>query len=473
MSMPPPDICDRARQTRDERFDGLFYTGVRSTHIFCRPICPARTPKAENIVYFPSAAAAASHGFRPCLRCRPELAPQTHASDLTIRKALAAISGSLSGGCVSVEDVARQVHVSPRHLRRLFAENLGATPIQVQQMQRLLLAKQLLSDTQLSMIDVAMASGFGSVRRFNDAFLASYGASPTRFRRANSAKLGAGLNLRLGFRPPYSFFDALEQLRPLLMPGVEFIEHRQYVRRLRTQGAPAELRVGVPDPERSELVLQASGIPLPLIQPIVGRVRRMFDLDADIQSIHTDLARAPDLLESLWTTPGRRRVIAWDPCELALLAVMRSGKQSPDRTDRQIGALLAPPSDSLLRPLLTRLRHELTTTPSPLYLRWGDGECLASLVAHFSDRADDAPLPLSAADFCRELTAVADVPLSLARWIAFHAVADTDASLDDSERKAAWRPWRAYGELHSSSKTEHLPLDRPAAVRQLYDRSVG
>src|SRR5262245_45390513 len=172
MSLPPREVCDRARRTRDARFDGIFFTGVRSTRIFCRPVCPAPTPKAHHILYFPSAAAALSEGYRPCLRCRPEVASGLRLRDETVRRAMALIADGILLQA-SIEDLAARVAVSPRHLRRLFAEKVGATPQQVFQAQRLLLAKQLLTETELPVTEVALAAGFGSVRRFNDVFRAN------------------------------------------------------------------------------------------------------------------------------------------------------------------------------------------------------------------------------------------------------------------------------------------------------------
>ena len=182
MSMPPPEVCDRARQSKDARFDGLFFTGVRSTRIFCRPVCPAPTPKPQHIVYFPSSAAASGAGFRPCLRCRPELSPGTRPADAKLARALALIGdGVLQEG--SVDELASRVALSPRHMRRLFADKLGATPLRVHQNQRLMLAKQLLSESTMPVTQVALAAGFSSLRRFNDAFKNHCGSPPTSVRR--------------------------------------------------------------------------------------------------------------------------------------------------------------------------------------------------------------------------------------------------------------------------------------------------
>jgi AraC family transcriptional regulator, regulatory protein of adaptative response / DNA-3-methyladenine glycosylase II len=231
--MPPLAVCDRARQTKDARFDGLFFTGVRSTRIYCRPVCPAPTPKPQNIVYFPSAAAAAGAGYRPCLRCRPELSPGLQPNDENVRRALALIAeGWLEEG--SVETLASRVNVSARHLRRLFIEKAGATPLQVHQAHRIAMAKQLLSDTALPITQVALAAGFASVRRFNDAFHSRCGMAPSAVRRRAAVPLADGIRLRLVYRPPFDFAATLATLHAHALPGIERVSpsfstrHRQH-----------------------------------------------------------------------------------------------------------------------------------------------------------------------------------------------------------------------------------------------------
>ena len=172
--------------TRDPALDGRIFVAVKSTGIYCRPICPARTPKPENIRFYPSAAAAQEAGFRPCLRCRPEISPDAAAwrgTENTVSRALALIGEGLLDGEAGVEALADRLGVGERQLRRLFDQHLGAPPIAVAQTRRVLFAKQLIQDTQLSMTDIAAASGFGSVRRFNDAFRKLYRRSPSELRR--------------------------------------------------------------------------------------------------------------------------------------------------------------------------------------------------------------------------------------------------------------------------------------------------
>src|SRR6202030_353475 len=186
--LPPDldwDICDRARLARDRTFDGVFFTGVRTTRIYCRPICPVRPARSENVVFFPSAAAAERAGFRPCLRCRPETAPGSPAwsgTRSTVGRAMRLINEGFLDRA-SVSDLAERLGIGPRHLLRLFLRHTGATPSEVAATRRIQAAKRLIDDTAMPVAEIAFAAGFGSVRRFNDAFRATYGPPPSSFRR--------------------------------------------------------------------------------------------------------------------------------------------------------------------------------------------------------------------------------------------------------------------------------------------------
>lgn len=221
-ALPDHRTCEQARLSRDARFDGLFFTAVTSTHIYCRPVCPAPSPKPTNVRYYATAASAEADGFRPCLRCRPELAPGNDVwprTDHIVARALRLIeSGTLAE--LSLDDLAARVGVGARQLRRLFAERIGAPPISVHTTRRLLFAKQLLTETALPVTEVALASGFRSLRRFNAAFLQANRMSPRELRRHPREAPGAALVLRLGFRPPYDFAELLAFLRTRALPGI-------------------------------------------------------------------------------------------------------------------------------------------------------------------------------------------------------------------------------------------------------------
>ena len=224
-----PDICYRALQARDPRFDGRLFVGVTSTGIYCRPICPARTPKRENCRFFPTSAAAQEAGFRACLRCRPEISPELacwRGTSNTVSRALALIAeGFLDREDGTVEALATRVGMGERQLRRLFEQHLGASPVAVAQTRRVLFAKQLIHDTRLSMAEVAMAAGFGSLRRFNDAFRTLYHRPPRELRRRKLRSApdssGAPVMLHISYRPPYDWEAMLAYLRARAIDGME------------------------------------------------------------------------------------------------------------------------------------------------------------------------------------------------------------------------------------------------------------
>ena len=211
MDTPPHEVCYRALSTCDARFDGRLFVAVATTGIYCRPICPAKTPKAENCRFFPSAAAAQGAGFRPCLRCRPEISPDAAAwrgTSNTVSRALALIAEGGFDSEAHVGALAEKLGVGERQLRRLFEKHLGAPPIAVAQTRRILFAKQLIQDSHLAMGAIAEASGFGSVRRFNDAFRKLYGKAPRELRKRKTSARYEAARVRLGYRPPYDW-DAI------------------------------------------------------------------------------------------------------------------------------------------------------------------------------------------------------------------------------------------------------------------------
>src|SRR5688572_7642345 len=232
--------CYRALQSRDARFDGHVFVACTSTGIYCRPICPARTPMFKNCRFFASAAAAQEAGFRPCLRCRPEIAPDLafwRGTANTVSRALALIAdGALDGEHSDVEALAGRLGIGGRQLRRLFQRHLGASPIAVAQTRRVLFAKQLLHETGLPMAEVALAAGFGSVRRFNETFQSLFGKPPSALRRtvraapAEATGAGTELTLRLRYRPPYDWAGMLAFLRARAIAGIEHVSDARYAR---------------------------------------------------------------------------------------------------------------------------------------------------------------------------------------------------------------------------------------------------
>jgi len=478
-------VYERARLSRDPRFDGLFFTAVRSTGIYCRPVCPAPPPRRENVDYYPSAAAAEAAGFRPCLRCRPELAPGDGAwrrGDETVARALKLIDqGFLAENPLS--GLADRVHLGERQLRRLFVERLGAAPVGVHGTRRLLFAKQLLTETALPVTEVALAAGFSSLRRFNDAFLQAYRMAPRELRRrappeAPAAGFSQPLVLRLGYRPPYDFGAMLDFLRGRALPGVETVDARSYARTIGTPGAPGWLRVGTWPRGRGgsahALKLELHGATPAQLAGIVGRVRRMFDLDADPNAIAQVLSTDPRLRPLLRKRPGLRLPSGWDGFEIAVRAVI--GQQVSVAAARTLTARLAQRhGHALATPLAPGLTHLF---PDIAALAGGDlaglglSTARAATVRGLARALLDGRVGFGAEqtldDFAAAWSALPGIGPWTAHYLALRALGHPDAfpaedlvlqkalpadgrRLSARQLRAhaeAWRPWRAYAVIH-------------------------
>jgi AraC family transcriptional regulator of adaptative response / DNA-3-methyladenine glycosylase II len=318
-------IWERARMARDPRFDGRFFIGVTSTGIYCRPICPAASPKAENVRYFASAAAAAEAGFRPCLRCRPEASPGTPAwagTPASVTRALKLIGESaLDDG--SVDDLAQRLGMGSRHLRRLFLRHLGATPVAVAQTRRVHFAKKLIDETSLPMTRIAMSAGFGSVRRFNTAFRDLYGRPPRDLRRlAPASSRGEDrYTFRIEYRPPYDWQSIIAFLTPRATPGVESVTPDEYRRTIELNGQAGE--IAIRPAARGNALTANIRFPDPAgLFRIIERIRGMFDVTADPAAIASVLGKDATLRSLVKRRPGLRVPGCWDPFELAVRAIL-------------------------------------------------------------------------------------------------------------------------------------------------------
>src|SRR5712675_271893 len=315
--------CYRAIATRDARFDGRLFVGVKTTGIYCRPICPARTPKFENVSFHASAASAQEAGFRPCLRCRPEVSPELafwRGSSNTVSRALALIeSGGLDGD--DVEGLANRLGVGARQLRRLFRQHVGASPIAVAQTRRVLLAKQLIHETSLPMAEVALASGFNSVRRFNETFLQMFGRPPATLRRIRdkSRREAGALSVRLAYRPPYDWDAMLSFLSQRAIPGVETVLGDVYRRTIAIGDASGVISITPAEKNRVNVSVRFPN--MAALPTIIARVRRVFDLAADPDMIGAHLSLDPVLAPLVAARPGLRVPGAWDGFELAVRAI--------------------------------------------------------------------------------------------------------------------------------------------------------
>ncbi len=458
-------ICDRARRSRDARFDGRFFIGVATTGIYCRPICPARSPLEENVRYFVSAAAAEAAGFRPCLRCRPEAAPGTPAwagTSGVVTRALRLIDqGALDAA--SVEQLAGRVGVTGRHLRRLFVQHLGAAPLDVALTRRAHCAKRLLDETMLSAAEVALAAGFGSVRRFNAEMRRRYQRTPTELRRIGRQCRPAGegcYRFRLAYRTPYDWPMVLAFLAARATPGVEAVEGGCYRRTIAFDGRAGVVEVGDGGNALSVAVKFPDSRAL---LSIVDRVRMMFDVAADPILIQEQLAGDPLLRAPIARHPGVRTPGAWDWFELAVRAIL--GQQISVRAATTIAGRLAlmfgsqMPADGALTCLF----------PTPAQLadapieRAGVMPARAATIRTLAARAAGGTLGIGVWDPDATIAELRHVP-GIGRWtaeyIAMRAFGEPDAfpygdlvlrrlagngSPADLERRSQpWRPWRAY-----------------------------
>jgi AraC family transcriptional regulator of adaptative response / DNA-3-methyladenine glycosylase II len=329
--------CDRARKSRDARFDGRFFIAVVTTKIYCRPICPARSPNDQNVRYYPTAAAAETAGFRPCLRCRPEASPGTPAwfgTSSVVSRALRMIGdGALDRE--SVDRFADRLGVTSRHLRRLFVQHLGATPIDVALTRRVQSAKKLLDETHLPFAQVAIAAGFGSLRRFNGEMRRTYARTPTQLRRLAclaGARSAAGerrrpiaesdcYRFRLCYRPPYDWESLIAFLSARATPGVEFVDRSGYRRTIAINGKAGSIAIA-PVEGAPMLSLEVRFADANMLLSIVERAKRMFDVAADPAVIAEQLSVDPLLRRACSAHGGIRVPGAWDPFELAVRAIL-------------------------------------------------------------------------------------------------------------------------------------------------------
>ncbi|KQY86537.1 MULTISPECIES: bifunctional transcriptional activator/DNA repair enzyme AdaA [unclassified Brevundimonas] len=303
------EACYRAVLTRDARFDGRFFGCVKTTGIYCRPVCPARTPNRENMFFVVTAAAAEEAGFRACLRCRPETAPDMGAwrgTSNTVSRALALIeAGALDEG--DVDGLAARLGVGERHLRRLFRQHLGAAPVSVAQTRRVLLAKALIHQTDLSMAQVALASGFGSVRRFNETFQALYDRPPSALRRRGERVHEGGVKLSLSYRPPYDW----DAMFAALTGRGDMVAGTRWSRRLTLDGEGADGSVTVEPAEAGKVSICIEATDLKALPGVLARVRRVFDLSADPEAIARDLSADAVLKPLVEARPGLRLPGQW------------------------------------------------------------------------------------------------------------------------------------------------------------------
>lgn len=469
------DQCYAIICARDARHDGRFFIGVKTTGVYCRPVCPARTPKRGNVTFYPSAAAAELAGYRPCLRCRPEASPGTPAwngTGATVGRALKLIEeGAMDEG--GVEELAARVGVGARHLLRLFVEHVGAGPVAVAQSRRVHLAKMLLDQTTLPITDIAFAAGFSSLRRFNAAFSSTYSRSPRDIRRSNaSMNNGDGLVIRLSYRPPFDWGQVSGFLAGRAIAGVERVTPEEYARTVRLDDATGVIRVRPAD-KGSQLNVVIPVMLAKHTHEIVRRVRRVFDLRADSLTIGAHLGCDPLLRPLVAERPGLRVPGAWDGFELAVRAILgqqvtvkaattlsgRLARRYGERIDGAAGEELAYVSPTPERLAGARLNN------------LGAPETRANAIRTLARAVCDGRIrfetPADPEQWAASLMELPGFGAWTAQYIAMRALNEPDAfpagdlalqkmispGTRASERQLllraeAWRPWRAYAAMH-------------------------
>lgn len=474
-----PRACYRAIATRDARFDGRLFVGVRTTGVYCRPICPARTPKREHVMFFPTAAAAQDAGFRPCLRCRPETAPDFAAwrgTSNTVARALSLIElGGLDDA--DVEMLATRLGVGERQLRRLFRHHLGASPISVAQTRRVLLAKQLVHETTLPMSEVALASGFGSIRRFNDTFQRLFHRPPGALRRSGrtSSSAEGEVSLQLRYRPPYDWTSMLAFLRARAIPGLEVVSDDAYARTIDVGGARGIVAVRPGRKHALRVTVRCST--LSVLPVVIARLRRVFDLAADPQTIAAHLSEDPLLAPLVAARPGLRVPGAWDGFELAVRAVLGQHvtvKAAVALAGRLVGTYGEPlgpqtgPVDGLtmLFPTAARLA---AASPDALPMPRARATALVALAKAMAADPQLFRVGRTLDDVVTDLRALKGIGDWTAHYIAMRELREPDAfppgdvgllralTGPDGHRPTStqilaqaerWRPWRAYAAQH-------------------------
>lgn len=454
--LPDTEICERARLSRDPRFDGRFVTAVLTTGIYCRPVCPARTPARENVRYFATAAAAQGAGYRPCLRCRPEQARRlpewTLGSQTAVRGLRMIDAGYLNGH--GVAELAARLGCSSRHLNRVFTSELGTTPARLGRAHRVQVAKRLLDTGGLRLADVAMHAGYGSLRRFNEEMKSVFGCPPSRMRGRGNRRRGAPLRLRLAVRQPYNAPWVFGYLAGRALAGIEEVKELSYRRRLGGGGGHwLEVRWDgegllaiVPE------ALQES------LAELLRRIRRLFDLDADSSVIDAHLCDDALLEPRVRAAPGLRVPGAWDGFETAVGAIL--GQQvSVARATRLAGILMdrygagAFPSPAALA----------AANPAEIGMPGRRGEAIRRLAAAVDSRSLQLDECADSEMLQDRLRALPGIGAWTASYIALRVARDPNAFPESDwgvlkalgttaagarRRAAPWAPWRGYALMY-------------------------
>lgn len=462
--------CERARLSRDHRFDGKFYTAVITTGIFCRPICPARPPKPENVQYFQSAVHAQQAGFQPCKRCIPE-----HAPSLNLPAKLKRMADAMELCEGKISTLATRFDISERQLHRLFIKEFGVSPSKYFHHQRLLLARKLLVGTTLSITDVCFAAGFQSIRRFNEAIKATYNCNPSELRKNNKSQNQDNyVSILLSYRPPFDWPLMLGFLKHRQMVNVEQVTNESYARIFQIEQANGWLEVCHHN-KKPALVLKVQLSDYKYLNQVITKVKRIFDLDADMAAIHQHLAKHAQLAKVVKQSPGLRLPGSWDIFEFSIRAILGqqiSVKAATTYANR-IAMAYGDKSESNpfelthYFPTVEKLQMQsfdkigLTNTRIATIKRW---------LEFYSEQKGLLDTYQNLEELEKKLVNIKGIGPWTVNYIAMRGLSDPDAfpsadlgiikalAKDDTAKKLTnkeilalsenWRPWRAYAAIY-------------------------
>lgn len=471
-----------AFMAKDARFDGRFFVGISTTGIYCRPVCRARQPKFENCTFYPTAAAAEQAGYRPCLLCRPELAPGNSITDAaaTLVYRAARMLEENCGSGQSLEELAGRLGCTDRHLRRVFTAEYNVSPVQYLQTCRLLLAKNLLTDTNLPVLEIAMAAGFGSLRRFNDLFKKHYNLSPTdlRKRMTEEKKHGSDVTLALGYRPPYLWEEMLNFLAGRCITGIDVVKNGEYMRTAHFITAEGKhvygwVRVGH-KPQKNALTVTISETLLPVLPQALARVRHLFDLYCNPEAVWQTLSSMNDIRPGLCVL-GTRLPGSFNAFEMAVRAVL--GQQITVKAASTLAARIVGHYGTQIQTGIEGLTHifpspeDILALDGPIENHFGPLGVIAArsktiyeLARAAVQKEIDFEFYTQPEEEMKKLMAIRGIGSWTAQYIAMRAMEWPDAFLetDAGIKKAlpdytskellklaeAWRPWRSYATIN-------------------------
>ncbi|MBC8587771.1 DNA-3-methyladenine glycosylase 2 family protein [Paratissierella segnis] len=471
-----------AFKAKDARFDGRFFVGISSTGIYCRPVCRAKQPKAKNCTFYHTAAEAEHAGYRPCLLCRPELAPGTSITDATANLAIRA-ARMLEENCgsgQSLDELSGRLGCTSRHLRRVFTTEYNVSPVQYLQTCRLLLAKNLLTDTNLSVLDVAMTAGFGSLRRFNDVFKDHYHLAPTELRKKISEKkrTNGDITLTLGYRPPYHWEEMLHFLSERAITGIEIVKNNEYMRTVHLENTEGNSIFGCVkishNPKKNALDAVVSETLLPVLPQTLARIRHLFDLYCNPDAVYEILQEMNNIHPGLCVL-GTRVPGSFNAFEMAVRAVL--GQQISIKAASTLAARIV---KNYGIPILTGIDGLTHVFPTPknildmgsdisdnfgvLGVTSARSDTIYELARALTQKEIDFDLPSQPEEEIKKLMKIRGIGSWTAQYIAMRSMEWPDAFLetDAGIKKAlpgytskellkiseAWRPWRSYATVN-------------------------